>query len=329
MTTILSRSSSRMMWKVVSRRVMILTIGAILLFLPVLTEALGEPFVLVTTTRIMVLAMAALSLDLILGYGGMVSFGHAAFLGIGAYAVAILSANGIDDFLLQLGAGILVAAVFALATGAIALRTTGVYFIMITLAFAQMAYFFVVSLSSLGGDDGYPLAQRATLLGTDFLSNDLHFFYVVLALLALIYALLSAVIASRFGRVLRGISENPERMAAIGFRPYPYKLAAYVLSGGLAGASGVLLAYQANFVAPAYLSWQRSGELIVMVALGGMGTLFGPVMGAFSFMLLEQEFSRFSEHWKLGVGLVLILLVLRTRGGLASLFPGGRGEENE
>ncbi|MCB8835897.1 branched-chain amino acid ABC transporter permease [Aurantimonas sp. VKM B-3413] len=288
-----------------------------LALLPLLAAATDDPFLMVTATRVMIFALAALSLDLILGYGAMVSFGHAAFIGIGAYAVGILAANGIDDLLLQIVAAILAASLFALVTGAISLRTKGVYFIMITLAFGQMAYFFMVSLSAYGGDDGLTLKARSTLFGLNVLAGDRSLFYLVLAVLALAFFGLRALTLSRFGRVLRGTRDNPARMQSIGFSPFPYQLTAYVIAGAIAAVAGVFLANQAEFVSPAYMTWQRSGELIVMVVLGGMGSLAGAIGGAIAFLLLEDWLAQISEHWKLGLGLLLVLLVLFTRGGIA------------
>lgn len=288
----------------------------LLALLPLAATALNDPFLMVTATRIMIFALAALSLDLVLGYGAMVSFGHAAFIGIGAYAVAILSANGVGDILVQAIAAVAASALFALVTGAISLRTRGVYFIMITLAFGQMAYFFMVSLSAYGGDDGITLPARSTLFGAPLLDDDMALFYAVLAVLILAFAGLRAVVASRFGRVLRGTRDNAQRMQAIGFSPFRYQLTAYVMAGAIAGIAGVFLANQAEFVSPAYMTWQRSGELIVMVVLGGMGTLVGAIAGAIAFLLVEDWLAIFSEHWKLGLGILLVLLVLFTRGGI-------------
>ena len=288
-----------------------------LALLPLLASAMNDPFLMVTATRIMIFALAALSLDLVLGYGAMVSFGHAAYIGIGAYCVAILSANGIDDILLQGLAAIVACSLFALVTGAIALRTRGVYFIMITLAFGQMAYFFMVSLSAYGGDDGITLAARSTLFKMALLRSDMSLFYVVLAVLVIAFVTLRAIVGSRFGRVLRGTRDNAQRMRAIGFSPFPYQLTAYALAGAIAGIAGIFLANQAEFVSPAYMTWQRSGELIVMVVLGGMGTLVGAISGAVAFMLVEDWLAMLSEHWKLGLGVLIVLVVLFTRGGIA------------
>jgi branched-chain amino acid transport system permease protein len=284
--------------------------------LPLIALALGEPFFLVVLARIIIFAIAALSLDIILGYGGMVSFGHAAFIGLGAYAVGIAAAHGLTDFRAQAAIAIIVSGLFALVTGAISLRTRGVYFIMITLAFGQMAFFFMVSLSAYGGDDGLTLPARSTLLGQPILTSNIAFYYLCLAILVGFFLFSRAMIGARFGRVLRGIRDNSDRMRAIGFAPLRYQLAAYCIAGSMAGIAGALLANQAEFVAPAYMSWQRSGELIIMVVLGGIGTLTGPVLGAVAFILLEEALARLSEHWKFALGFCLILIVLFTRGGL-------------
>ncbi|WP_371747204.1 branched-chain amino acid ABC transporter permease [Acuticoccus sp. I52.16.1] len=308
-----------------------LVAGVILLALfaalPPVATAIGDPFLVVTATRILIFAIAALSLDLVLGFGAMVSFGHAAFLGFGAYAVAILATAGVDDVLLQMIVAVLGSGLFALVTGAISLRTKGVYFIMITLAFGQMAYFFFVSLSAYGGDDGLTLQHRSTLFGQSVFENDVAFYYLALVVLAAAFFLLRMVVASRFGRVLRGTRDNAMRMQAIGFAPFRYQLTAYVVAGALCGIAGVLLANQTEFVSPAFMTWQRSGELIVMVVLGGMGTLAGAIAGAAGYLILEEVLSSTWEHWHLVFGALIILLVLFTRGGMAGLVGrifGGR-----
>lgn len=293
---------------------------------PLLASATGDSFILVIATRMLIFALAALSLNLIMGYGALVSFGHAAYIGIGAYSVGILSSYGINDLLLQSAAAFGVAGLFALITGYLSLRTSGVYFIMITLAFGQMAFFFMVSLSAFGGDDGLSLSGRSTLFGVDILRGNLVQFYLVLAVLVAAFLLLRMLVASRFGRVLRGTRDNPTRMRAIGYSPFSFQLTAYVIAGMVAALAGVLLANQVQFVSPAYMTWSRSGELIVMVVLGGMGTLLGPIIGATVFILLEDVLAHFSEHWKLGLGLILVLVVLGSRdgiGGLARRLRGG------
>lgn len=302
-------------------------IFVLMALLPVVSHLISDPFLVVAFTRIIVFAIAALSLDLILGYGALVSFGHAAYVGFGAYAVAILSRHGVTDIFLHLGAAIGVAVLFAAITGAIALRTRGVYFIMITLAFGQMAYFFFVSLSAYGGDDGMSLRSRSTVLGSDMLENNLVLFYVTLGALIGLYLLARAIVGSRFGRVFEGTREDALRMQAIGFRPFRYQLTAYVIAGAMAAVAGVLLANQAEFVSPAYMSWHRSGELIVMVILGGLGTLVGPIAGAVVVLLLEEWLSAFTNHWRMGLGIVLILVVLFSPKGIGGLLErlAGRG----
>ena len=292
-------------------------IFAALLIVPVAARFGPESFLLSLLTRTLIFAIAALSLDLMLGYGALVSFGHAAFLGIGSYAVGILATHGLNDLLVQMLVAIIAAVVFAIATSAVSLRATGVYYIMSTLAFGQMLYFFAVSLSAYGGDDGLTLAARSRLFGTDVLANDRVFYYVVLALLAGFYGLARRIVGSRFGRVLRGIRENPLRMRAVGFEPYHYQMTACALAGAMCAIAGVLLANHSEFVSPAYMTWQRSGELLAMVILGGMGTLWGAIVGAIAFLLLEEFLSGLTEQWKLILGPILILVALGGRGGLA------------
>ncbi|MFG6080157.1 branched-chain amino acid ABC transporter permease [Paracoccus litorisediminis] len=297
-----------------------LAIFALLALVPPLAHWIGQPFLIVIATRMVVFAIAALSLDLILGYGAMVSFGHAAYLGIGAYAVAVLSRAGVTDLTLHLLAAIGAAGIFALVTGAISLRTRGVYFIMITLAFGQMAYFFFVSFSALGGDDGTALAARSTVLGQDWLRSEPGLFYATLGLLVLIFAGLYRLTLSRFGRVLSGTRESALRMQAVGFRPFPYQLTAYVISGCLCAVAGVMLANQSAYVSPSYMSWHRSGELIVMLVLGGIGSLTGAIAGALATVALEEGLAKYSEHWRLGFGLILVLVALAAPGGIAGLI---------
>ncbi|MDJ1157510.1 branched-chain amino acid ABC transporter permease [Chelatococcus sp. SYSU_G07232] len=301
-----------------------LVVFAALALLPAAAAFGATSYVLSLGARVMIFAIAAISLDLILGYGAMVSFGHAAYLGIGAYAAGILMAEGVDDALLGAGAAIAASGLFALVTGYVSIRTKGVAFIMITLAFGQMAYFVANSLSEYGGSDGLTMASRSTLLGLKLLKNDLTFYYVVLACLAGSYLLCRAVVAARFGRALRAIRENPVRMAAVGYDVERIRLVAYVIAGMIAGLSGFLLANQTEFVSPAYMAWQRSGELIVMVILGGMGSLVGAILGAVAFLMLEETLSHLMEHWKVVFGPLLVLVVLFVRGGLTGLLAGGK-----
>jgi branched-chain amino acid transport system permease protein len=304
---------------------------------PLLASLSGaEGYVLSLLTRVMIFGIAAMALDLILGYGALVSFGHAAFLGLGGYAVGILASHGFEDALIQIPFALLASAAFALVTGAISLRTKGVYFIMITLAFGQMLYFLATSLASYGGDDGMTLASRSLVAGSDWLENDFTFYWVCLLCLFGTYAVSRSIVASRFGRVLRGTRENAIRMEAIGFRPFRFQLAAYVISGMMAGLAGCLLANQAEFVSPAFMTWQRSGELIFMVVLGGLGSLHGAIIGAAAFLLLEEFLpellhmasfflnegtrAHLAENWKMVFGPLLILIVLFVRGGIMGLL---------
>ncbi|WP_425087943.1 branched-chain amino acid ABC transporter permease [Stappia sp.] len=304
-------------------------IGALIVFalfagLPILADAMGDTFIVFFTIRIMVFAIAAVSLSLILGYGAMVSFGHAAYLGLGAYSVAILAEHGIWDVTVSLPVTLAVCGLFAFVTGAISLKTRGVYFIMITLAFGQMAYYTATSLSAYGGDDGLTMWGRTEILGSTALGDRTVFYYVVLGCLLTCYLLARMIVASRFGRVLQGAKQSEMRLRAIGIDPYAYRLVAYVIAGMMAGLAGALLANAAEFVSPAYMSWHRSGELIVMVVLGGLGSLLGAIVGAASFLVLEEVLSHFTEHWRLIFGPFLVLVVLFGRGGLISLLPGGR-----
>jgi branched-chain amino acid transport system permease protein len=300
------------------RRLEVLPIGIFLAFavLPAAAPLAGGEHLLSLGSRVMIFAIAAVALDLLVGYGALISFGHAAFIGLGAYAVGILAAHGIGDALVSLPAALAVSALYAFLTGIVCLRTKGVYFIMITLAFGQMAFFTASSLAPYGGDDGLTIAARSTLAGFPLLKNERAFYYVVLLCLLATYLFCRGLVASRFGRVLRGAKENPVRMAAVGFDVYRFQLATYVIAGMLGGLSGFLLANASEFVSPAYMSWQRSGELIVMVLLGGLGSLNGAIIGTAAYLLTEEWLSSFTEHWKVIFGPVLVLVVLFARGGL-------------
>jgi branched-chain amino acid transport system permease protein len=295
----------------------------ILALLPPLSAYFGGKYLLVIGERVMIFAIAALALDLIVGFGAMISMGHAASLGVGAYAAGILASHGYAQAEIGLPAALLASLVFSLATGAIAVRTKGAYFIMITLAFGQMAYFVATSLAPYGGDDGLTLARRSSVLGAAHLKNETVFFYAILLCLAATWLFLRAVIASRFGRVLRGLKQNPERMRAIGFNPYPYQLTAYCIAGTIGGLAGFLLLNQAEFVAPAYMSWQRSGEILVMVLLGGVGSLQGAILGAVAYLMAEEVLSHWTEHWKAIFGPLIVLVALYARGGLMRFFSRG------
>jgi branched-chain amino acid transport system permease protein len=279
----------------------------------------AENYLLDLFMRVMIFAIAALGLDLLVGFGALVSFGHAAFIGIGAYAVAILASHGIHEALISLPVALLSATAFAYLTGTICLRTRGVYFIMITLAFGQMAFFLASSLAPYGGDDGLTMHARSTLLGLAPFKNERLFYYIVLACLIGCYYLCRSLVASRFGRVFRGARENATRMATLGFDIYRYQLTAYAISGALGGLAGFLLANATDFVSPAYMSWQRSGELIIMIILGGIGTLHGAIVGTLAYSLLGEWLSDLTENWKMIFGPFLVLVVLLARGGLLGL----------
>ena len=292
----------------------------LVLALAPLAAAFGaETYLLGLFTRVMIYGIAALALDFICGYGGLVSFGHAAFVGIGAYTAGIFGAHGITDMAITLPVALLVSALFAWLTGTVCLRTKSVYFIMITLAFGQMIYFVAGSLSPYGGDDGLTLKLRSTLFGFPILQYDRALYYAVLAFLLVSYLLLRGIVASRFGRVFRGARDNPTRMATIGYDVFRYQRIAYVIAGSLGGLSGFLLANATEFVSPSFMSWQRSGELIIMVLFGGIGTLHGAIVGAAAFLLLEDMLGGITENWKLIFGPMLVLIVLFARGGLLGL----------
>lgn len=290
-----------------------------LALVPALAGLGPRDYILSLAARIMILGLAAMALDLLIGYGGLISFGHAAYAGIGAYAVAILSSAGFHEAGPQLLAALAVSGLFALLTGAISLRTKGAYFIMITLAFGQMLFFLLSALSIYGGDDGMALPSRSTVFGAGVFKSETSLYYIAFAALVGFYLLCRAVIASRFGRVLRGIAQNRIRMEAMGFSPFPYQLTAYVLAGMITSVAGFLLANETAFVSPGYASWQRSGEFIFMAVLGGVRTLHGAILGAAAFTLLTEFLPGLTSHWRLIFGPVLILVVIFARGGLAGL----------
>ena len=289
-------------------------------------QAIDQSFYTSFATRILIYAMAAASLNLVLGYGGMVSFGHAAFFGAGAYIVGILAVEGVTSLWIAWPAAIAVAALAALVIGAVSLRTRGVYFIMITLAFAQMMYYIFVSMKAYGGDDGLSLPARSTPGFGISLSNDFVWYYLVLALLGIILFLLHRLLGSRFGRVIEAIRENEARASAIGYPVYRYKLLCFVISGAIAGLAGALIANQTSYVGPALLHWVQSGTLMVMVILGGVGRFWGGPVGAVVLLALEELFSGspllgpFALHWQLPVGAILLAVVLFAPRGIAGAF---------
>jgi branched-chain amino acid transport system permease protein len=298
---------------------------ATLAALPPVASALGGGFYIDLVRRIMIFAIAAVSLNLILGYGGMVSFGHAAYLGIGGYSVAIFAFYGVNSGPLQWAVAIGASALVALAIGAVSIRTSGVYFIMITLAFTQMLYYLGISVEEYCGDDGIRLKTRSQFPLLD-LNDPLQFYYVVLALLLLAVFIVHRLVNSRFGMALRAAKSNEARTLALGFSPYRYRLTAFVIAGAMGGLAGALLVNQVNFLTPEYMHWTRSGEIMFMVILGGMGTSAGPVLGSFAFLLLEDVLSNWrdprwiGEHWQVILGPLLVLAVIFFRRGLAGVF---------
>ncbi len=293
---------------------------AALALLPVYSQLAGNIFLLTLFTRIVILAMAAVSLNLILGFGGMMSFGHAAYLGIGGYAVGILAFEGVRSGLIQWPVALVVSALFALVIGALSLRTRGVYFIMITLAFAQMAYYVVAGLARYGGDDGLTIQQRSQFFAPLNLTDKVQFYYLCLALLFASLYLTWRLVNSRFGLVIQGARSNDTRMRAIGFPTFRYKLVCFVIAGTLCGLAGALLANHTDFVSPAMMYWTRSGDLIIMVVLGGMGSVIGPVFGAVALLVLEEALSGITEYWQIILGPLLLLVVLFARGGIDGLL---------
>ncbi len=298
----------------------LLVIAAFVL-LPLHAMVIGNAFMLALLTRIVILAIAAAALNLVLGYGGMVSFGHALFLGLGVYSAAIPAFHGVDNGLIHMLLAIIACGLVGLVTGAIALRTQGIAFIMITLAFAQMFYFVFVSLSPYGGDDGLRLAAGSRVGGISL--TDPISLYVVSAVLLFgaLYATRRLVV-SRFGMVLRGSRINDRRMHALGFPTFRYRLAAYVVSAMLCGVAGVLYANLTQFAAPSYMSWAMSGELIVMVVLGGMASIMGPLYGAAAMLITEEVLKAVTEHWMILFGPAIVAVAVASRRGIAGLLAG-------
>ncbi len=291
------------------------------IFMPLIAPAIEQEFFTDVFARIMIVTIAAISLNLIMGYGGMISFGHAVFIGLGGYAVGIFASHGIESAYIQWPVGILVSGIFALIIGAISLRTRGVYFIMITLAFAQMIYFLSVSIEKYGSDDGLTIDARSDF-GIPFfdLNDAMTMYYTVFVLMAGCLYLSYRIINSRFGRVMRAAKSNDERMHTIGYPTFGYKLTAFVIAGMMGGLSGLLSANFEDFVSPDMMFWTVSGELIFMVVLGGMGTIMGPLGGAIIFLFLSEVLSNITEAWHLIFGPFLILVVLFARGGVEGFF---------
>ena len=293
---------------------------ALLVALPPLATALGQTYYIDLVRRVLILSIAAVSLNLILGYGGLVSFGHAAYLGIGAYSVGIMAFYGVTGGWLQWPLAVGASALVALAIGAVSIRTSGVYFIMITLAFTQMLYYLGISLAEFGGDDGMRLKAKSQFSGLVDLRDPVAFYYLALALMLLAVFITYKIVNSRFGMVLRAAKSNDARTRAVGFSPYPYRLAAFVIAGAMCGLAGALYANHTNYITPGLMSWQQSGDLMFMVILGGMATAAGPVVGAFALIVLEEILKGWTEHWMVILGPLLVLSVIFFRRGLAGIF---------
>jgi branched-chain amino acid transport system permease protein len=287
--------------------------------LPLILQYLDEAYYISITARMLIFALAATSLNFVVGYGGMVAFGHAAFFGLGAYTVALLMQTDIHSAWLSWPIATMTAAVLAIPLGLIALRTRGVYFIMITLAFAQMIYYIIISLSIAGGDDGLPLMQRSTLAPFN-LEDDATLYWVTLTLLAATLYALKRLAAARYGKALAGLRQNATRMEALGYPVRKLQLVCFAIGAAGAGLAGALLANQNGMASPSQLYWTQSGMLLVMVILGGVGQRYGGVVGAIALLGLEEILGRYTEHSHLYVGLALLAVVLFAPRGLAGLW---------
>lgn len=300
-----------------------LIIFFLLLAMPMALPLIGQGYLTGLIIKAMLLAIAAISLDLLIGHGGMVSLGHATFVALGAYATAIGLQSGVENILVLLVLTVALTGLVALITGILALRTSGVYFLMITLAFGQMAYFTLTSLAAYGGDDGLTLWSLATLFGSNVVQKGNGLYFIVLATLVATWWGVFRISQSRFGRVLRAARDNPERTEVMGYPVARYRLVAYVIAALIAGISGLLLVQYAEFVSPAMATWQRSGDLIVVVVLGGLATRNGAILGAFFLVIVEEVLGSFIHEWRLIYGPLLIVMVLYSKGGLSDLLIRG------
>ncbi|PKO35329.1 MAG: branched-chain amino acid ABC transporter permease [Betaproteobacteria bacterium HGW-Betaproteobacteria-7] len=306
------------------QRSLTIVLLTLLLGLPMLLNSLEQGFYIGFATRVLIFSLAATSLNLVLGFGGMVSLGHAAFFGAGAYIAAICQQAGLSEALLALPLAMLGAGLLALLIGAISLRTRGVYFIMITLAFAQMVYYLFISARAWGGDDGLPLSERMRFAGFS-LVDDAALYYLALGALAVVMLLLGRLTEARFGRSIQAIRENETRMEALGYPVFTYRLVCFALGGAVAGLAGALLANLTGLASPALLQWTQSGTLLVMVIIGGVGYLYGGVVGAVVLLLLEEVLLGYFAHWHIVLGLLLLAIVLFAPKGVAALFGRPRG----
>jgi branched-chain amino acid transport system permease protein len=310
----------------------VIVLVGLLALVPVLAEGLDQPFLIRVFTRMVVFAIAAVSLNIVLGVAGLVSLMHAALFGLGGYTVAILAEHGTTELLVLVPAAILGSGLAAAVFGLIALRTAGAYFIMITLAFNQMFFYFFVALERYGGEEGLQVFAPLDVAGMA-LGGRTTIFYLCLAVLLAVLVAGTRLADSRFGMVIRAAAGNDRRVSSVGIAPLSYRLAVFVIAGAVAGLAGALLVVSQTFISPAEMSWVRSGDLIVMVVLGGMATVWGPALGAVVFLLLELVLSALTIHWQLPFGIIIILLVLFLRDGLANLIgalrsgDGGRGHD--
>ena len=312
-----------------ARPIVLILLAILLMAIPVVSSALGASYVTVEFRRFLIFAIAAVSLDLILGYGGMISFGHAAYFGLGAYTVGVAHwavatlqwPAWITEPLFSWCVAAVASAAAALLVGAISLRTSGVYFIMITLAFAQLVYFIFVGLKGVGGDDGLRFRADRQLLGLLDLSNRMTFYFIVLFILGCVLLLCHRLTKSQFGMVIQGCRDNELRMRALGYETYAYRLLCFTIAGALAGLAGALFATHESFVSPQLMHWSRSGEFIVMVLLGGMATIYGPIFGAIVYLSLESFLPEYNEHWMMFFGPALILAILLAKQGLFGSLP--------
>jgi branched-chain amino acid transport system permease protein len=293
--------------------------AAILIFLaliPLYAFVTDQPYYVRLFARILIFALAALSLELTLSYGGMISFGHALYIGIGAYCVGLLSHYSIDIGWIHLAATLVCSAMVAAATGVICLRTSGLGFLMITFAFGQMFYFLVVSLKSYGGDEGLPIVTRSDFGSWLNFNSVVTLYYIAFGFLVGTLYFFHRLIKSEFGLILRGCKSNEPRVRALGISPFWYKLSAYVISAMVCGVAGMLLANLTKFASPEYMSWVRSGDLIVMVILGGMNSLMGGVVGAIVLLLFEETLSSWTQHWMVILGPLIVMMTLCAKQGL-------------
>ncbi len=308
-------------------------LAAALFAVPVWAYLVDEPFLITLATRVAILAMAGVGLNLALGLGGMVSFGHAVFFGLGGYCAGVLAHHAFSGTPVLLGlpgsnqmlviwlVAMIASGLLAAVIGALSLRTSGIFFIMITLAFAQMFFYFALSWPAYGGEDGLPIFVRNRFPGLNTM-RPWELFLVAFGLLMIVLAVFALIRASRFGAALMAIRQNPDRAAAVGISPFGVKLVAFVISGMITGLAGAMMADLTRFVSPAMMAWQMSGELIVIIILGGTGRLFGPVAGAAILVGFEVIFGGMTEHWKFWLGLVLLAVVLFARGGFIGLLAG-------